>query len=81
MDETIRKRLAKFPEVHSRISRLSYGTESGHGLDDLDPPFNPELDEIWIDPDGDKCVLRVDWYLKQVFFKPMTIVLLVLMSR
>ncbi|KAJ2894884.1 hypothetical protein MKZ38_007107 [Zalerion maritima] len=53
------------PGLTSRISKLSYGIIAGYRLSSLVPQFDPDLDRVHLNEDGEERVNRMDWYLKQ----------------
>jgi hypothetical protein len=57
--------LNRMPEVTARRSRYSYGILANRPISTL-IDFNPDLDEVHIDPEGIKVTSRIGWYLKKV---------------
>ena len=57
--------LNSMPEIDVRIARYSYGVETGIPLHKAFPPVVPGLDRITVEPDGQKRVWRMQWYVKQ----------------
>ncbi len=54
------------PSVVSRVARYHYGVRWGRRPQDATPKVDLQKDEFYTDPDGNRRVLRMDWYLKQV---------------
>ncbi len=65
-DPQLGQLLINLPEVESRISRLSYGVESGVPVERAFPPVDRAVDRTSVDPDGTLVVWRMKWYLRQV---------------
>ncbi len=66
VDPQISRLLLNLPAVSSRISRWSYGVESGVTVGRASPPVNRAIDRTTIGPDGIEVVWRMRWYLNQV---------------
>ena len=62
--------LLQLPEVDERISRLSYGVESGVPVTRAWPLVDKAVDRVSVDPDGTHVVWRMKWYLRQVLSLP-----------
>lgn len=65
-DPRLTQLLLRLPEVDERISRLSYGVESGIPITRAYPPLDRVVDRTSVDPDGGQVVWRMKWYLRQV---------------
>lgn len=59
------KSLEAFPQVTLRKSRYSYGIVVDCPIDGLDD-FDPDLDVVKIDAEGEEVTPRIRWYLRKV---------------
>jgi hypothetical protein len=65
-DPVVAAYIQSLPSIDKRISRYSYGIKLGDPIDNTEPPYDPELDSSYVDPEGATRVKRMYWYLTKV---------------